>query len=130
MDGQTGLIWQKQPSPESLFYDDALAYVRHRNDTRSGGAADWRLPTVKELQGLVHSKSEKERTLPKPFHCSVSEIWTGDRDFSEGGLNVMYVVDIQTGFPYRMLTKPPPDDDSVYLPRHRPKHVLAVRKGG
>ncbi len=46
----TGLMWAKSDSPDSMNWEDALAYCAQ---SRLGGHSDWRLPNVKELQSIV-----------------------------------------------------------------------------
>jgi hypothetical protein len=129
LDRQTGLFWQKRSSQERFYYNNALAYVKDLNKSRAGGGTGWRLPNVKELQTLVRSKGSRQPGLPRPFDCSAEEVWTGERDFSEGYLSIVYVVDVSSGAAHRMLTEETPDDDSLIIPVHTPKHVLAVCEG-
>jgi formylglycine-generating enzyme required for sulfatase activity len=48
-DNYTGLTWQKNPAPETMTWEAALAYA---NSSTLAGKSDWRLPNVKELQSL------------------------------------------------------------------------------
>ena len=53
-DNYTGLVWQKQISPQTYTWQDALTYVNSVN--ASGGFAgktDWRLPNIHELFSIV-----------------------------------------------------------------------------
>ncbi|WP_372808895.1 DUF1566 domain-containing protein [Pontiella sp.] len=50
IDNATGLMWQQSDSLEGLNWEEALAYAE---GLELGGYRDWRLPTAKELQGLV-----------------------------------------------------------------------------
>ncbi|GAF01598.1 hypothetical protein JCM21142_210 [Saccharicrinis fermentans DSM 9555 = JCM 21142] len=49
-DDGTGLMWSQNDSGEGLNWEDALAYAEN---AELGGYTDWRLPNVKELQGIV-----------------------------------------------------------------------------
>ena len=49
-DKATGLMWSKDDSKVGMNWKDALAYAE--NSTYAG-YTDWRLPNVKELQGIV-----------------------------------------------------------------------------
>ncbi|MBL7814992.1 MAG: DUF1566 domain-containing protein [Saprospiraceae bacterium] len=48
-DNLTGLIWQKTPNPDTLTWENALQYAENLS---LGGASDWRLPNIKELQSI------------------------------------------------------------------------------
>ena len=52
-DHATGLMWSKADSGKGLNWPDALAWVQQKNAEKFLGHADWRLPSVKELQSLV-----------------------------------------------------------------------------
>jgi formylglycine-generating enzyme required for sulfatase activity len=52
-DNYTGLVWQKLQSPNSLTWEQALAYA---SALTLAGKSDWRLPNVKELQSLNDEK--------------------------------------------------------------------------
>lgn len=49
-DQKTGLYWTRDISPSAVDHAGALAYC---DGVSAGGAVDWRLPTIKELQTLV-----------------------------------------------------------------------------
>ena len=46
----TGLMWQKADSGMTLNWEEALEYSE---ELELGGHDDWRLPNVKELQGIL-----------------------------------------------------------------------------
>ncbi len=48
-DNLTGLIWQKMPNPNTLTWEQALTYAE---GLTLGGASDWRLPNIKELESI------------------------------------------------------------------------------
>jgi formylglycine-generating enzyme required for sulfatase activity len=48
-DNQTGLIWQKIQSPDTMTCEEALAYSKN---SFLAGKSDWRVPNVRELQSL------------------------------------------------------------------------------
>ena len=52
-DRATGLTWSKADSGAGLNWQDALAWVQKKNAEKFLGHADWRVPSVKELQSLV-----------------------------------------------------------------------------
>ena len=52
-DSSTGLQWSRDDSGVGLDWEDALAWVQEKNAEAYLGHNDWRLPNVKELQGIV-----------------------------------------------------------------------------
>ena len=48
-DNDTKLMWQKIQSPDTMTWEQALAYSK---STSLAGKTDWRLPNIKELQSL------------------------------------------------------------------------------
>ncbi len=48
-DNYTGLIWQQIQSPDTMTWEQALAYSK---SISLAGKSDWRLPNIKELQSL------------------------------------------------------------------------------
>jgi hypothetical protein len=52
-DTATGLMWSKNDSGAGMDWKSALAWVQQKNAENHLGHNDWRLPQVKELQGVV-----------------------------------------------------------------------------
>jgi hypothetical protein len=52
-DRATGLMWSKADSGQGMNWQYALAWVQKKNAEWFLGHADWRLPSVKELQSIV-----------------------------------------------------------------------------
>lgn len=52
-DKNTGLMWMQDDSGIGLDWKHALAYATTKNNENYLGYSDWRLPNVKELQGIV-----------------------------------------------------------------------------
>ncbi|MGO4908186.1 DUF1566 domain-containing protein [Pseudorhodobacter sp. W20_MBD10_FR17] len=52
-DATSGLMWTQADSGTALGWEEALAWAEERNAETHLGHHDWRLPNVKELQGLV-----------------------------------------------------------------------------
>lgn len=52
-DKATGLMWSQDDSKTGLNWEEALAWVKQRNEESFSGYSDWRLPNVKELQSII-----------------------------------------------------------------------------
>lgn len=61
-DAATGLMWSKADSGEAMNWPDALAWAQAMNAEGYLGYDDWRLPNVKELQGLVDYSRSPDTT--------------------------------------------------------------------
>src|SRR5437762_8475026 len=53
LDRETGLVWQRSPSPPSTHYGWASGQQQCREFTHIGNRLGWRMPTVEELASLV-----------------------------------------------------------------------------
>jgi hypothetical protein len=73
-DRATGLMWTKSDSSQGMNWQDALAWVQKQNAEKFLGHADWRLPSVKELQSIVdYSRSPDTSHSPAIdplFNCT------------------------------------------------------------
>jgi len=85
-DNATGLMWSKIDSKKGLNWKSALSYAEN---SELAGYSDWRLPNVKELQGIVdysYAPGAKDATLNRaaidPLFV-VSEITNenGEKDY-------------------------------------------------
>ncbi|MCP3962130.1 MAG: DUF1566 domain-containing protein, partial [bacterium] len=82
-DGVTGLMWQQAPA-YGLSYDQAVAGA---SSARTGGHADWRLPSIKELYSLIDFRGVTGRSAAdsKPyldtgvFEFEYGDVAAGDR---------------------------------------------------
>ncbi|MCP4747262.1 MAG: DUF1566 domain-containing protein [Desulfobacteraceae bacterium] len=61
-DNATGLMWSQDDSGEGLNWKQALEWVQARNLENYLGYSDWRLPNVKELQGIVDYSRSPDTT--------------------------------------------------------------------
>ncbi|MBK1724397.1 DUF1566 domain-containing protein [Thiocystis violacea] len=88
-DRATGLMWARNDSgsdvPSGLNWEQALAWVESRNTARYLGYSDWRLPNVKELQGLVDYGRAPETTasaaIDSRFNATAITNEAGQADF-------------------------------------------------
>lgn len=53
IDNTTGLVWQQSGSEYPQTLSEAQSYIGFLNETRFGGYANWRLPTIDELISLL-----------------------------------------------------------------------------
>jgi hypothetical protein len=105
-DRATGLTWSQADSGKGLNWEQALAWVQQMNADNHLGHADWRMPTVKELQSLVdYTRSPdttKSAAIDPVFTCSQITNEAGKPDFPSywsgsthvghlGGAAAMYV---------------------------------------
>jgi hypothetical protein len=67
----TGLMWQKYDSQRGMDWFSAKVYA---DSLQCAGYADWRLPTIKELQSIVdytvNVEKEKRAAIDSIFHVS------------------------------------------------------------
>lgn len=81
-DAATGLTWQQADSGTGMNWADALAYAE---SLELGGYKDWRLPNVKELQGLLDYSRSPDTTasaaINAQFSCSTITNMGGMLDY-------------------------------------------------
>ena len=87
-DNATGLMWTQDDSGEGLDWVNALQYAEN---SEFAGYSDWRLPNVKELQGIVdynYSPSATDASKvgaaidPDYFNCTPIVNEAGDDDYA------------------------------------------------
>ncbi|MFC1452105.1 DUF1566 domain-containing protein [Verrucomicrobiota bacterium] len=82
-DHATGLIWQQGDSGSGMDWEDALAYAEN---LELAGRRDWRLPNVKELQGLLDYTRSPDTTasaaIDPLFSCTPISNMNGDTDYA------------------------------------------------
>lgn len=78
-DRATGLMWQKDGSPDGMTWANAKEYVNTLNRKRFAGYSDWRLPTVEELASLMKSSRSKGNLYIDPVFSEKQEYcWGAD----------------------------------------------------
>ena len=105
-DRATGLMWSKTDSGKGMNWQDALAWVQKKNAEKFLGHADWRLPSVKELQSIVDYTRSPDTThspaIDPVFNCTTITNEGGNTDYPcywsatthagfRGGESAMYV---------------------------------------
>lgn len=84
-DRATGLTWSKGDSAKGLNWQAALAWVQQKNAEKFLGHADWRLPTIKELQSIVDYTRAPDVTkspaIDPVFTCTAIKNEHGDADW-------------------------------------------------
>ncbi|MFR9578841.1 MAG: DUF1566 domain-containing protein [Rikenellaceae bacterium] len=85
-DKATGLMWAKVDSKEGMEWIKALKYAE---DAKLAGYTDWRLPNVKELQGIVDYSYAPSASDPAHIGPAIDPIFSctdivnenGDKDY-------------------------------------------------
>lgn len=81
-DKSTGLMWTQDDSGEGMIWEDALAYAEN---STFGGYDDWRLPNVKEHQGIVDYGYSPTATDPDKVGPAIDPIFNCTAITSEAG---------------------------------------------
>jgi hypothetical protein len=80
-DRATGLMWSKEDSGKGMAWKDALAWVQARNKENYLGHNDWRVPSAKELQGIVDYARSPDTT----GSAAIDAVFTCTRITNEAG---------------------------------------------
>lgn len=84
-DAASGLMWAQADNGEALSWKDALAWAEQMNAEGYLGYDDWRVPNVKELQGLVDYTRSPDTTdsaaLDPVFEISKITNEAGELDY-------------------------------------------------
>jgi hypothetical protein len=89
-DNATGLMWTQNDSgsetPDGLNWEEALAYVEAQNEANYLGYSDWRLPDIKELQGIVDYDRSPDTTdsaaIDPLFNATAITNEVGETDYA------------------------------------------------
>ena len=98
-DRATGLTWSRVDSGKGMNWQEALAWVQARNAEKYLGHGDWRLPSAKELQGIVDYTRSPDTISSAAIHplftctgitneagkADYPFYWTGTTHASQGG---------------------------------------------
>ncbi len=80
-DSATGLMWMQNDNGSAVLWENALSYAE---DFSFAGYSDWRLPDVKELQGIVDYTRSPETTgsaaINPLFNCTQITNEAGAKD--------------------------------------------------
>jgi len=78
-DRATGLMWQKDGSPDGMTWPQAKEYINNLNRERFAGYSDWRLPTIEELASQMKSGRAKGSLYIHPLFSAKQEFcWSAD----------------------------------------------------
>ncbi len=84
-DRATGLTWCQTDSGQGMNWQNALAWAQQKNAEKFLGHADWRLPSVKELQSMVDYTRSPETThspaIAPLFQCTAITNEGGQTDY-------------------------------------------------
>ena len=81
-DNLTGLMWEKFPYNDSLFWDNAL---QHAENLMLAGYSDWRLPNIKEVESLNDEKANAPSINTSVFPNVVAKkYWSSTSQFNHG----------------------------------------------
>jgi serine/threonine-protein kinase len=95
IDHTTGLAWQQSGSEYPQTSGEAQSYIGFLNETRFGGYANWRLPTIDELISLLKPSSPGEDfCFESLFDNRQKWIQSADRRSLKSG----WYVNVELGF--------------------------------
>ncbi len=83
-DNASGLMWAQDDSGKGLNWKDALAYCE---ESELAGYTDWRLPNVKELQGIVDYTRSPSATDAANVGAAIDPIFNCTPILNEAGNN-------------------------------------------
>jgi hypothetical protein len=95
-DTQTGLMWQKAGSEETMSYVAGLEYVRRLNQEKWAGHSDWRIPVLQELQGLLLDAPTRGARLDPAFSRQILLCWSST-EYPVSHLKHFVGVDLKDG---------------------------------
>lgn len=79
-DYNTGLMWQRNGSPNYMTFEQAQVYIKRLNIDRFGGFTDWRLPTLEEALSLLEPiKLDNSLFINSLFDNTQQWICTADK---------------------------------------------------
>lgn len=81
-DNATGLMWTQADNGEGLDWEHALAYAEN---SEFAGYTDWRLPNVKELQGIVDYNYSPSATDASKVGPAIDPLFSCTPIVNEGG---------------------------------------------
>jgi TPR repeat protein len=88
-DPSTGLMWTQHDNGDTndLTWDQAVTYCQN---LRLGGRADWRLPTIDELQGIFDSQENVNGKHIKGKLLISGELWSSSQKDKDGRAATYY----------------------------------------
>jgi Protein of unknown function (DUF1566) len=77
VDHTTGLMWTRRDNGDDVNWHEANEYATH---LRLGGYADWRLPTIEELEKLYDPKEGGKYNIRQPFRLTGYFVWSSTNE--------------------------------------------------
>jgi len=101
VDEKTGLMWADRDNGADINWHDAVRYCK---DFAGAGYTDWRMPTIRELQGIqgtgetypLECKPSSSAKLTRLVKLTCSCLWTSEEEGSEA-----YYVSFKDGTVWR-----------------------------
>jgi hypothetical protein len=92
VDNATGLMWHQFGTRKYMKYKNVKKWLKNLNSKEYAGYNDWRLPTVEEALALLESNKSNGLYIDSVFSNKQRWIWTGDRNGSECGWGVNFIL--------------------------------------
>ena len=86
-DPNTGLMWTRKDNGGDIFWHGANEYAKKLSLL---GYADWRLPTIKELESLYDPESQETIKIREPFRLSDVSVWSSTKQGSYSALSFYF----------------------------------------
>ncbi len=124
-DTRTGLMWQKAGSERPMKYTDGQQYVQGLNQMAFCGYADWRIPEVQELRGLLLDEPVQGMKLDPLFDRRIVLCWSST-EYQAGRSKHYTGIDLRDG---TALTRSELSESYHIRAVRGPEDSLKVRKG-
>jgi formylglycine-generating enzyme required for sulfatase activity len=100
IDPATGLMWTRRHNNEDINWIKASEYAKNLS---LGGYADWRLPTIEELERLSDPQRGHGFKIREPFKLEKPRIWSSTKKDSDSALYFDFFVKGRGSSPVEVL---------------------------